>query len=205
MFTGLVEAVGTIATIDEMPAGRRLRIEAGSLAATLEQGASVAVDGVCLTALEIGPTAFSAEVSPETLERTNMREYRLGTVVNLERPLRAGAPLGGHFVQGHVDAVCAAAGSVQEGDFVRLALVVPAAQRPFLVEKGSVSVNGVSLTVAALTADGFDVQLVPHTLEHTNLLAADRATELNLEVDILGKYVAQFVAPHLPIPPAPGS
>ncbi|NKB87904.1 MAG: riboflavin synthase [Acidobacteria bacterium] len=198
MFTGLVEAVGTILAVAPMPGGVRLRIEAGALTQGLGEGASIAVDGVCLTALEIDSGAFSADVSPETLSRTNMGEYRAGTPVNLERPLRAGDPLGGHFVQGHVDAICEAGETTQEDDFVRFRVRVPTAHLPYLVEKGSVAVNGVSLTVASMETDGFDVQLVPHTLERTNLLNPDRATSLNLEVDILGKYVARFVAPHLP-------
>ena len=198
MFTGLVESVGTVVAVDPMPGGVRLRIDAGELVSGLALGGSVAVDGVCLTALDIGEGRFSAEVSPETLARTNMGEYAPGTPVNLERPLRAGEELGGHFVQGHVDAVCQSAGVVQEEDFVRFRVRVPVEQLPYLVEKGSVAVNGVSLTVASMTEDGFEVQLVPHTLERTNLLADERANGLNLEVDILGKYVARFVAPHLP-------
>jgi len=197
MFTGLVESVGTIEAVEPMPTGFRLRIAVGELAANLSTGASIAVDGVCLTALEVAAGEFTTEVSPETVLRTNMDEYVVGTRVNLELPLRAGAELGGHFVQGHVDAVCRVTEVVQEDDFVRIRLSVPADQRRFLVEKGSVALNGVSLTVASMTVDGFEVQLIPHTLERTNLLDDGRAEQLNLEVDILGKYVAQFVAPHL--------
>lgn len=201
MFTGLVEAVGTVRSREAMPEGFRLRISAGDLADDLVTGGSIAVDGVCLTALDIRDGEFSAEVSPETVARTNLREYRVGTQVNLELPLRAGDPLGGHFVQGHVDAVCIATDVVSEEDFVRMRFRVPAAQRRYLVEKGSVAVNGVSLTVASLTDEGFDVQLVPHTLERTNLTSAERAADLNLEVDILGKYVAQLVQAHLQAAP----
>lgn len=197
MFTGLVESVGIIEAIEPMSTGFRLRIAARELVANLATGGSIAVDGVCLTALEVTAGEFTAEVSPETALRTNMDEYTVGTRVNLERPLKAGAELGGHFVQGHVDAVCRVTEVVQEDDFVRISLSVPDEQRRFLVEKGSVAVNGVSLTVASMTAEGFDVQLIPHTLECTNLVADGRAEQLNLEVDILGKYVAQFVAPHL--------
>ena len=197
MFTGLVETVGVIEAVEPMSTGFRLRIAAGELAANLTTGASIAVDGVCLTALEVSADDFTTEVSPETVERTNMDEYEVGTRVNLERPLRAGAELGGHFVQGHVDAVCRVTEVVQEDEFVRIGVTVPEEQRRFVVEKGSVAVNGVSLTVASVTAGGFEVQLIPHTLERTNLTAAGRAEKLNLEVDILGKYVAQFVAPHL--------
>lgn len=197
MFTGLVESVGVVEAVEPMPTGFRLRIAAGDLAANLATGASIAIDGVCLTALDVAAGAFSTDVSPETVLRTNMGEYVVGTRVNLERPLQAGAELGGHFVQGHVDAVCRVTEVVQEDDFVRISLSVPDEQRPFLVEKGSVAINGVSLTVASMTDEGFEVQLIPHTLERTNLVAEGRAEHLNLEVDILGKYVAQFVAPHL--------
>jgi len=197
MFTGLVESVGIVEAVEPMPTGFRLRIAAGKLADNLATGGSIAVDGVCLTALEVTPGEFTTEVSPETVLRSNMDEYRVGTRVNLERPLRAGAELGGHFVQGHVDAVCRVTDVVEEDDFVRISVSVPEDQRRFLVEKGSVAINGVSLTVASMTAEGFEVQLIPHTLERTNLLADGRAEQLNLEVDILGKYVAQFVAPHL--------
>jgi len=197
MFTGLVESVGIIEAVEPMPSGFRLRIAAGDLLANLTTGASIAVDGVCLTALEVSAGEFTTEVSPETVVRTNMGEYQAGTRVNLERPLRAGAELGGHFVQGHVDAVCRLIEVVEEDDFVRISLSIPDDQRCYLVEKGSVAVNGVSLTVASLTAEAFEVQLIPHTLERTNLVSEHRAEQLNLEVDILGKYVAQFVAPHL--------
>ena len=197
MFTGLVESVGVIEAVEPMPTGFRLRIAAREFAEDLATGASVAVDGVCLTALEVSAGEFTTEVSPETVLCTNMEEYAVGTRVNLERPLRAGAELGGHFVQGHVDAVCRMTRIVHEDDFVRISLSVPDEQRRFLVEKGSVAVNGVSLTVASMTAEGIEVQLIPHTLERTNLVADGRAELLNLEVDILGKYVAQFAAPHL--------
>ena len=197
MFTGLVETVGVVMAVEPMSSGFRLRIEAGELANNLPMGASIAVDGVCLTALEVTDGQFTTEVSPETVERTNMESYRVGTRVNLERPLRAGAELGGHFVQGHVDAVCRMTEVVDEDEFVRVTVAVPEEQRSFLVEKGSVAVNGVSLTVASMTEDGIEIQLIPHTLECTNLVAEGRAENLNLEVDILGKYVAQFMAPHL--------
>ena len=129
----------------------------------------------------------------ETIARTNLSYFQIGTPVNLERPLAAGRPIGGHFVQGHVDGIVRVQATVREGDFVRMTLSVPEALRPFLVSKGSVAVNGVSLTVAALGELTFDVQLVPHTLERTNLTAANRAEAANLEVDILGKYVASFL------------
>ncbi len=199
MFTGLVEEVGTVTRIDVVPHGSRLHIEAPMIAPDLGLGSSVAVDGVCLTAIELLDAAFVAEVSPETIARTNVASYEVGTRVNLERPLAADARLGGHFVQGHVDAVVRQRFVREEGDFVRIGFDVPEGLGHFLVSKGSIAINGVSLTVASLEGDGFDVQLVPHTLQHTNLTWAERAEALNVEVDILGKYVARMLEGHLEV------
>jgi len=193
MFTGLVEEVGTVVGIDGLAQGSRLRVAAKAVLAGLEQGESIAVDGVCLTALDIDSDAFSADVSPETIARSNVSLYRVGTAVNLERALCVGQRLGGHFVQGHVDSVTRAVRVLDEEDFVRVTFEIPAELRAHLVPKGSVSVNGVSLTVASLDERSFDVQLVPHTLERTNLTSEKRCETLNLEVDILGKYVAQLL------------
>ncbi len=193
MFTGLVEEVGTVVGIDPLPRGSRLRIAAAGVLHDLAQGESIAVDGVCLTALDIDSTGFGADVSPETIARCNVSQYRIGTEVNLERALRVGQRLGGHFVQGHVDGVCRVLTSSDEDDFIRLTFEIPDGLRGYLVSKGSVSLNGVSLTVASLQERSFDVQLVPHTLERTNLTSEDRCETLNLEVDMLGKYVAQLL------------
>ena len=197
MFTGLVEEVGTVTRIEKVPKGVRLRIDTEEVGASLSLGDSVAVDGVCLTAVELDGSAFVAEVSPETIACTNLSLYEAGTPVNLERPLAADARLGGHFVQGHVDGVTRQRFLREEGDFVRVGFDIPAGLEAFLVPKGSVALNGVSLTVAELHDDHFDVQLVPHTLAHTNLTAEGRAETLNVEVDILGKYVARMLEGHL--------
>lgn len=197
MFTGLVEEVGTVTRIDEVPHGSRLHIEATLIAPGLGLGSSVAVDGVCLTAVELSGTQFVAEVSPETIARTNLASYAVGTRVNLERPLAADARLGGHFVQGHVDGVTRQRFVREEGEFIRMGFDIPAGLEHYLVSKGSIAINGVSLTVASLEEDTFDVQLVPHTLQHTNLTWDERAESLNVEVDILGKYVARMLEGHL--------
>ena len=160
----------------------------------------MAVDGVCLTAVEIDGTEFATEVSPETIARTNQSFYEEGTRVNLERPLAANARLGGHFVQGHVDAVTRQRFQREEGDFVRIRFEIPVGLDRYLVPKGSIAVNGVSLTIADVGEDWFDVQLVPHTLEHTNLISDKRAEAMNVEVDILGKYVARMLEGHLQVP-----
>ncbi len=197
MFTGLVEEIGTVTGIDSVLHGSRLTIATRSVANGLSIGDSVAVDGVCLTAVEAEGNEFAAEVSPETIARTNLVFYKIGTVVNLERPLAAGARLGGHFVQGHVDATTTQTFSREEGEFLRVRFSIPAGLERYLVNKGSIAINGVSLTVASLHGDGFDVQLVPHTLERTNLTAENRAETMNVEVDILGKYVARMLEGHI--------
>lgn len=203
MFTGLIEEIGTVTRVDEVRRGMRLAIAAERIAPHLSPGDSVAVDGTCLTAIAIDGVELVAEVSPETMARTNMAAYAAGTRVNLEQPLPAGAPLGGHFVQGHVDGITRLRFVRDEGDFVRIGLALPRALGPYLVEKGSVAVNGVSLTVAALDEDSFEVQLVPHTVEHTNLTLQERPEAMNLEVDVLGKYVARMLEGHLAAAPAP--
>ncbi len=202
MFTGLVEEIGTVTSIGRVPHGSLLRIATSAVAPSLAIGDSVAVDGVCLTTVEIDGTDFVTEVSPETIARTNQSFYEEGTRVNLERPLAANARLGGHFVQGHVDAVTRQRFQRQEGDFVRVRFEMPVGLDRYLVSKGSIAVNGVSLTIADLDEDWFDVQLVPHTLEHTNLISDKRAEAVNVEVDILGKYVARMLEGHLQVPVA---
>lgn len=197
MFTGLIEEVGEVVRIETVPHGSRLTFRARTVVEGLRDGDSIAVDGVCLTALEASRDGFSADISPETIARTSMSFYTLGTPVNLERSLAVGQRLGGHFVQGHVDGIVRVLGSVNEGDFLRMRFSAPEALRPLLVEKGSVALNGVSLTVASLEPDGFDVQLIPHTLERTNLGSPRRPEAINLEVDILGKYVAQLLESRL--------
>ncbi|MCH7824252.1 MAG: riboflavin synthase [Acidobacteria bacterium] len=200
MFTGLVEEIGTITRIERVPHGSLLRIATSAVAPSLAIGDSVAVDGVCLTAVEIDGTDFATEVSPETIARTNQSFYEEGTRVNLERPLAANARFGGHFVQGHVDAVTRQRFQREEGDFVRIRFEMPVGLERYLVPKGSIAINGVSLTIADLDEDWFDVQLVPHTLEHTNLVSDKRAEAMNVEVDILGKYVARMLEGHPQVP-----
>ncbi len=199
MFTGLVEEVGTITRIETIPSGSKLTIGANVVIGGLQPGSSVAIDGVCMTAVEIQGDEFVIEVSPETIARSNFSLFQIGTEVNLERPLSANGRLGGHFVQGHVDATTRQTGHVEEGEFARISYAVPDGLAHFLVEKGSIAINGVSLTVASLGSDSFDVQLIPHTLEVTNLASDNRAETLNLEVDVLGKYVARFLGARLGI------
>lgn len=194
MFTGLIEEVGVVTGIETVRNGSRLRIRVSRLCDDLAEGGSIAVDGVCLTALDISRDQFSADISPETIARTNLSFFSIGTPVNLERPLAVGQRLGGHFVQGHVDGISRSLDKSVEGDFTRVRFSIPPGLGGYLVAKGSVALNGVSLTVASLQEDTFDVQLVPHTMERTNLTADGRAEAVNMEVDILGKYVARLLS-----------
>ena len=192
MFTGLIEELGAVAGVEELPTGRRLRI-ATAAAAELALGDSVAVNGVCLTVVRFDASGFDAEVSPETLRVTNLGDLRDGATVNLERPLLPSDRLGGHFVQGHVDGVGSLAGIEQETDFWWVTVRFPEDLSRYLVPKGSVAVDGISLTVAGLEADRFAVQIVPHTWRHTNLHARRVGDAVNIECDIIGKYVARAV------------
>lgn len=190
MFTGLVEALGEVATTRELPSGRRIRIATG-IAAGLAIGDSVAVNGVCLTVVRFDASGFEADVSPQTLRVTNLADLRDGATVNLERPLLPSDRLGGHFVQGHVDGVGSLAGIEQETDFWWVTVAFPADLARHVVTKGSVAVDGISLTVAGLEADRFTVQIVPNTWRCTNLHARRAGDAVNIECDIIGKYVAR--------------
>jgi riboflavin synthase len=194
VFTGLIADLGTVAAVDATDDGVRLRVES-RLAADLRDGDSVAVNGVCLTAVGADAAGFGADVMHETLRRSSLAEVAPGTRVNLELLLRADERLGGHVVQGHVDGLGSVT-AVREDGFAR---VVSIAADPdllrYVVEKGSIAVDGVSLTVAAIDGDRFDVSLIPETLERTTLGAAAEGTPVNLEVDILAKYVEKLVRP----------
>lgn len=192
MFTGLIEELGAVAGVEDLPTGRRLRI-ATPVAAQLALGDSVAVNGVCLTVVRFDASGFDAEVSPQTLRVTNLEALHAGATVNLERPMLPSDRLGGHFVQGHVDGVGSLAGLEQETDFWWVTVRFPDDLSRYLVPKGSVAVDGISLTVAGLEADRFAVQIVPHTWRHTNLHARSVGDAVNIECDIIGKYVARAV------------
>jgi riboflavin synthase len=192
VFTGLVADLGTVSDVVATPDGVRLQV-ATSLAAELSEGDSVAVNGVCLTAVSADTEAFTAEVMNETLRRSSLAEVSAGGRVNLELPLRAQDRLGGHVVQGHVDGVGAVSG-VEDDGFARVVTIdAPPELLRYVVEKGSIAVDGVSLTVSSVSPDTFAVSLIPETLERTNLGAAAPGTPVNLEVDVLAKYVEKLV------------
>ena len=195
MFTGIVRERGRIAAVEGGQDGVRLLVEAPATAAQAAIGDSVAVSGVCLTvtAAENGTLAFDAV--PETLRRSSLGSLAPGDAVNVEPALRAGEPLGGHYVQGHVDGVGRVRSVAREGDGQRIWIDASSELLRYLVEKGSVAVEGVSLTVAELDDRGFAVALVPHTLAETTLGALAPDASVNLEVDLLAKYVERLVAP----------
>ena len=193
MFTGLVQDTGSVAALERASGGARLRVEAG-VAAELSEGDSVAVNGVCVTATGVDGSAFAADLVPETLERSSLGPLRPGDRVNLELPLRAGDRLGGHVVQGHVDGTGTVEWVRDEGLGRTLRVAADPGLLRYVVEKGSIALDGVSLTVAEVDGEGFSVALVPQTLERTTLGSLEPGATVNIEVDVLAKYVEKLVA-----------
>ena len=193
MFTGIVRELGRVVSAEASGGGLALVVEAPETVAALATGDSISVNGVCLTAEEVGDGRVSLHAVPETLARSTFGDLAAGDAVNLEPALRAGEPLGGHYVQGHVDAVGRIQSVEAEGDGLRVFVEAPPDVLRYLVEKGSVTVDGVSLTVAELSDDAFAVALVPHTLEATTLSALQPGRKVNLEVDVLAKYVERLL------------
>lgn len=199
MFTGLIQTVGEVAEVARAGDDFRLRIasDLGS-EGDLELGESIAVNGVCLTVTTFDDSTFSAQASPETLSKSNLGHLRRGSEVNLERALRLGDRLGGHLVLGHVDGVGTLAAKRSEGNAVVVEVEVSAELLPYLVEKGSITMDGISLTVNTLSERGFTVAIVPWTSKKVALLDRPAGWAINLEVDILGKYVARLLRAGLP-------
>jgi riboflavin synthase len=191
VFTGLVAGTGTVESLESDGAGVRLRVRS-ELAGELGPGDSVAVNGVCLTAVEPDPHGFSADVMEETLRRSSLGPLGTGDAVNLELPLRAGDRLGGHIVQGHVDGTGEVESVREEGLSKVVRIAAPAELLRYVVEKGSIAVEGVSLTVSAVDDDAFEVSLIPETLDRTTLGTARPGRTVNLEVDVLAKYVEKL-------------
>jgi riboflavin synthase len=194
MFTGIVRELGTVDAFD----GARLVVAADATAASAAVGDSVAVAGVCLTVVERGEGRLAFDVVPETLSRTALGRLEAGSPVNLESSLRVGDPLGGHVVQGHVDAVGHVRTVEPEGEGRRVWVDAPDTVVRYCIEKGSIAVDGVSLTIAAFDDEGFEVALIPHTLAVTTLGGLEPGDEVNLEADVLGKVVERLVAARLP-------
>jgi len=192
MFTGIVQGIGRVQCIDRSPDGVRLTV-ATTLAGELAPGDSIAVNGVCLTAASVDGGSFVADVMNETLAKTSLIEVEAASEVNLELPLRASDRLGGHVVQGHVDGVGAVADIVEDGFARRVTIDAPPEVLRYVVEKGSVAIDGVSLTVTAVDGESLEVSLIPETLERTSLGRARPGTRVNLEVDMIAKYVEKAV------------
>lgn len=196
MFTGIIEAAGKIESLERGEGGGKLRVslaEAHEIASSMKIGDSIAVNGCCLTIVKCGEAHFSADLSGETLRRTSFGEKKAGEIVNLERPLAAGARLGGHFVQGHVDGVGRVTRLAREGDNWWLSVRVPETLRRYIAEKGSITIDGISLTVAAWKNGVADVAIIPFTYGETDIKRMVPGDAVNLETDILAKYVESLL------------
>lgn len=189
MFTGIIEETGTV-----VMAGSRFKVRCGTVLADSAVGASIAVNGVCLTMAALAADGFEADLSPETLARTSLGVLRPGSLVNLERPMALGERLGGHIVQGHVDATAQVA-ALQElsGGNWDLRVNFPAELGRYMIHKGSVAVDGVSLTIASIDKHCFSVAIIPHTYENTSMREYEPGTRVNIEVDLIAKYVEKLV------------
>jgi riboflavin synthase len=194
MFTGIIEELGTVASVETRAAGARLTIRCSTVMEDLTEGASIAVNGVCLTAIDLQRDSFSADLAPETLRRSNLGDLRSGSRVNLERPLAPTGRLSGHIVQGHVDGTGEFVSLQELGDenwWLRIR--VPPELDPFLVYKGSIAIDGISLTIASLEANLLSVTIIPHTYRNTTLAGYQAGSRVNLECDILAKHVEKLL------------
>ncbi len=195
MFTGLIEQIGEIESVRQTSAGREIRVRAPFT--DLTSGESIAINGACLTVRELGPGWFEAAAVLTTLERTNIGSWKKGTKVNLERALRPGDRLGGHIVQGHVDCVGIVAAREEVGDALLIDLSVPASVETLMVLHGSVSVDGVSLTVNELKPGGLQISLIEHTLRHTTLGELKEGSRVHVEADVVAKHVRRLLEPYM--------
>lgn len=193
MFTGIIEELGQIAALDRHAEGARIRIAARIVTKDTNEGDSIAVNGVCLTALDIKPDGFTADVSQETLDKSTLGRLQNGTRVNLERAVTPTTRLGGHIVQGHVDSRGKFVSATSSGDFWTVRVAFPREIGQYLVYKGSISVEGISLTIAELGADFFEIAVIPKTWELTNLSTLKPGDGVNLEADVIAKYVERIL------------
>ena len=193
MFTGIIGEVGAVRSTTDTRSGRRLSIQAAGTLDALAVGGSVAVDGVCLTVVALGPGHFDVEAVPETLARSSLGALGAGDAVNLECPLAASGRFDGHVVQGHVDAVAIVRSLERDGESTRMWLDLAPQHLRYVIEKGSIALDGVSLTVSALDGDGFEVVLIPHTLQATTFGALAVGDRVNAEVDVLAKYIERLL------------
>jgi riboflavin synthase len=193
VFTGIIEELGSVSAFERHPDGAKMTIAAKTVTEDSKDGDSIAVDGVCLTALNITAESFTADLSEETLRRSTLGNLTAGSKVNLERALTLSSRLGGHLVQGHVDGRGTFLAAIQEGDFYTVRIGFPEELARYLIHKGSVAVEGISLTIAELTQDHFDIAIIPKTWELTNFSTLNVGDAVNLEVDMIAKYVEKLV------------
>jgi len=197
MFTGIIEELGTVRRISSSAKGTEIIITADEVLDELKIGDSIAVNGPCLTATAIGRESFTAWVMPETLKRTNLLKLSTGSPVNLERAMTLSSRLGGHMVSGHIDAVVAMSGKASQGDAIVLSFEAPEHLLRYIIPKGSVALDGVSLTVIDVDDSVFSAGVIPHTASQTTLGQKEIGSHVNLEVDLIGKYVEKMLASHL--------
>ena len=197
MFTGIIEETGTILQVSTERNDARLEIRTKKLPADIKTGESVSVNGICLTIIDRGSDWFAAQISTETLRRTSLKSARKGALVNLEWPLSSASRLGGHLVQGHVDGTGEFLEAKADGEGWVIRIGFPRELERYIVEKGSIAVDGISLTIASLSEGSFEIAVIPHTWKVTNLSSLDRGSPVILEVDIIAKYVERMIQPHL--------
>ncbi|MBI5559672.1 MAG: riboflavin synthase [Deltaproteobacteria bacterium] len=194
MFTGIIETIGTVKSVEKKGGSAKIAIISPFKGGGLKAGDSIAVDGACLTVTGFKGEQFTADVSEETIRKTTLGSLKTGDRVNLERPLTPLKPLGGHIVTGHIDCVGELKDKSSSGDYATLGFAIPAEFQRLVVYKGSVAVDGISLTVAKITESGFTVALIPHTLETTTISDKKTGSKVNIETDIIGKYVERFLS-----------
>jgi riboflavin synthase len=194
LFTGIIEELGRISSIEDGTAGTRIKVSAELITSDIANGDSISVNGVCLTALDVTPVSFFADISPETLKRTTLGRLHSGSLVNLERAMLPTTRFGGHIVQGHVDSRGTFLSAEPQGDFWTVRIGFPPELARYLVHKGSVAVEGISLTIAAFADTHFDIAIIPKTWSATNLSTLKPGDPVNLEVDVIAKYIERMVA-----------
>ena len=196
MFTGIIEELGTVGQMDRRPDSIKLTIQARKVLEGTQLGDSIAVNGVCLTVTSMTDSSFTADVMHETMRRSSLSDIKSGSKVNLERAMQVGGRLGGHIVSGHIDGVGHIARIASDGIARVITISIPKDMEPFIVEKGSIAIDGISLTVVSVGNSQFSVSIIPHTMAHTTLIDKHPGTVVNLETDVIGKYVHSFTTAH---------
>lgn len=196
MFSGIIEELGHIQVITPLPEGFRFTIRASKVLGKTKLGDSIAVEGICLTVTKKSWFSFTVDVMKETIDRSALTDWQVGTKVNLERALRMGDRNGGHQVSGHVDGVGVILSHTDEGIATRIRVQVPETLTRYMIEKGSISIDGISLTLTKVLKDRFEVWIIPHTKKHTTLMHKTVGKKVNIEVDMIGKYIEKWTSPH---------